>query len=322
MKPRRFGLYFAWSRPKELGQELSILDNRFPTIFEFRRILWPEFERLKELAGEDAGIKGFLDHVILSDFEEFRKVIMEATGNEVPVIQRVDNKPPSGQLDDNLLKEIDTLIVVSLDHRPTKQEATQGEIELIRAFLSKEENCLILCPHHDIGVNGQQKDQEIEFKHHGDPTIPPQQLFGGFAASVLKGLGLGVQNQFGLNPAMAGDGSPAPLEVNRDADRTWGLLKNVSTFNLHPHLPHLYVPPDDAAKVVVLARQAINLSAPPHPFVEAGNRLFNALLQSTPGLFPGKLVICDATMWSSAFGGLGSLRQFWVNLALLTKRDT
>jgi hypothetical protein len=64
-------------------------------------------------------------------------------------------------------------------------------------------------------------------------------------------------------------------------------------------------------------QQAIDLEAPPHPFVEQGRKTFNALLQSKPNVFGGRLLICDATIWSSAAGGLDSLRQFWTNVTRL-----
>lgn len=123
MAGRRFGLYFAWSRPKEIGAELGVLENRYPTLFEFRRAVWPLFERLREPAQYDQGLAGFLDHVILPDFEVFRRTIREETGNEVPIIQREGSAPPA-QLDDTFFRGIDTLIIVSLDHFRTAQAAT------------------------------------------------------------------------------------------------------------------------------------------------------------------------------------------------------
>jgi hypothetical protein len=313
MATRRFGLYFAWSRPAENGAELGVLENRFPTLFEFRRALWPHFERLREAARFQQDVAGFLDHVILADFDEFRRIIKDRTGNEVPVIQREGDRPPTRQLDDDLLRDIDTLIVVSLDHLRTSQQATAGEIELVRNFLSKEGRCAVICPHHDIGVVETLSAQEIEYHHHSDITIPAQQRFGGFARSMLVGLGLPIENQFGLNPAPGANGS-APLDLALDLD-SLGVLAGVTQFNLHPHLPHLHVPPAIAGQVDILARQAINLAASPHPFVDAGNRYFNALLRLRANWMGGSLLACDATLWSSAFGGLDSLRAFWGNLA-------
>lgn len=328
MASRRFGLYFAWSRPQETRADLGILDNRFPTLFEFRRILWPEFEQLQDPGRFHQGIEGFLDHVILSDFRHFQRVIQDTTGNPVVLIQREGDKPRTGHLDEALLADIDTLIVVSLDHirAPAsggQQEAALGEIELFRDFLSRENNCVVLCPHHDIGgtvlLPGETalQSQETEYRHHGDPTIPPQQRFGGFCRSLARGLGLPFTNLYGLNPAKAPDGSPAPLEIRADFDLN-GLLRGVRTFNLHPHLPHLALPGMDTT-MDVLALQAINPAAPQHPFVQAGHTSFNALLQARPDVFAGTLLACDATIWSAAFRGLESLEIFWRNLAVLKK---
>jgi hypothetical protein len=61
---------------------------------------------------------------------------------------------------------------------------------------------------------------------------------------------------------------------------------------------HLFVPPRSAALIEVLAQQPINPSASGHPFVEAANRVFNALLQVRREAVGGRLFICDATMWS------------------------
>ena len=316
MTSRRFGVYFAWSRPLEIGAELGILENRFPTLFELRRALWPVFEQLRDPSQFHQSIQGFMDHVILADFDRFRQVIKEVTGHEVPVIQREGDKPPTGQLDDDLLKNLDTLIVVSLDHLRTSQAATPGEIQLIRQFLSHEEHCVVVCPHHDVGVVETRSAQEMEFRHHGDITMPPQQRFSGFARSVLTGLGFPIENQFGLNPARASDGSPALLDVYPDLDDL-NILHGVTTFTRHPHLPHLHVPPQIADKVDVLARQPINLAASRHPFVDAGNRFFNALLRLRSSDIGGSLFACDATVWTSAFGGLESLQTFWGNLAKL-----
>ena len=136
---------------------------------------------------------------------------------------------------------------------------------------------IFVCPHHDIGAAkglseaDRQRVQEAEFHHHGDRSIPSQQRFGGFARSLLAGLGVPVENQFGLRPAAAQDGSPAPIKIETSTDRL-SLLKGVVTFNLHPHLPHLHCPGEAVSGLEVLARQPIDLSAPPHEFVQRGHK--------------------------------------------------
>ena len=325
MASRRFALYFAWSRPKEyaaapgveLSTPLGVLENRYPSLFEFRRAVWPAFEHLRDPGNFNQSIGGFFDHIILPDFELFRRAVRDETGTEVAVIQRETDTPPPTQLDDDLFKQIDTLIVVSLDHNRTEQAASVGEIDAIRAFVGREGRCVVICPHHDIGADDRLDSELVEYKHHGDVTIPPRQRLGGFARSLLAGLGVPVQNQFGLNPARAEDGTPAPLVVNRDLPGANAVLAGVATFNLHPHLPHLFVPPEFRSLVDVLARQPINPMAPRHLFTDAGNRFFDALLRvRLPGL-PGMVLVGDATLWSSAFGGLPSLQVFWRNLAKL-----
>jgi hypothetical protein len=57
-----------------------------------------------------------------------------------------------------------------------------------------------------------------------------------------------------------------------------GLLRGVETFNLHPHLPQLERIGPSTERMEVLARQAINPAAPPHPFTRDGRSTFDALL--------------------------------------------
>jgi hypothetical protein len=186
------------------------------------------------------------------------------------------------------------------------------------------DHTLFVCPHHDIGNADELPEgerlarQELEFHHHVDPAIPARQCFGNFGISLLDALGLPVRNRFGLRPAKLPDNSPAPLEIASALDRT-GLMEGVTTFNLHPHLPHFERLGDSAAKLDVLARQPIDLNAPPHPFTAGGHRDFDALLQSKPGVFPGCLLICDTTTWSSTAGGIDSLQRFWKNVVLLKR---
>jgi hypothetical protein len=318
MPGRRFALYFAWSRPKEVGAELGQLENRYPTLFEFRRAIWPHYEWARDPTQYQQNISGFLDHVILFDFQRFSQVILEATGQPVALVQRAEDGPAVRELDGDWLAEIDTLIVISLDHFRTQQRATPGELEALRHFLARENACLVVCPHHEVGAGEEQGSREVEFLHHGDRLVPAQQRIGGLARSLLEGLGFPIENRYGLSPARSvTDNGPAPLLRAEDLDEL-NILRGVDTFNLHPHLPHLYVPGALHPSVRVLARQLINPQAPRHPFVDAGNRYFNALVWIPPeGRRAGHVFVCDATLWSSAFGGVQSLETFWRNLARL-----
>lgn len=71
----------------------------------------------------------------------------------------------------------------------------------------------------------------------------------------------------------------------------------------------------------VLARQHIDLTAPAHPAIREGRTSFDALLQSKPETFAGRLLVCDTTLFSSTAGGLDGLRRLWSNLLLWPKKD-
>ncbi len=103
----------------------------------------------------------------------------------------------------------------------------------------------------------------------------------------MKGLGIPVENRYGLRPArVPGTKTLAPLTIARDLD-THGWLQGVTNFNFHMHLPHYAVTTDDAKSIHVLARQPIDLSRP-HPFTEAGHREFNTFLWMPPSGRPGR----------------------------------
>jgi hypothetical protein len=244
------------------------------------------------------------------------------SGNVVRIVERRTSDGRVTLLDGDFLDSVDILIIVSFDSQRTDQHTSESELAAIRRFLEDPGRTLFVCPHHDIGnVDGVPNSevlatQEVEFHHHGDFGIPGQQRFGSFARSLLRDLGVSVSNRFGLRPAKMQDGSPAPIRTNSKADR-FNLLRSVRTFNLHPHLPHLEMLGDSPHKMDVLVEQLIDLEAPPHPFVKQGRKTFDSLLQSKPNVFGGRLLICDATIWSSKAGGLGSLRQFWANMTRL-----
>ena len=319
MHGRRVLLYFAWSRPAETGAPLVDIDDRFPAVFELRRLFFPRFESLSDREQVDQGIAGFLDHVQKPNFTAFTEQAESLTGNAVIQTERVSDEGLETLLDEALIGNVDTLIVISFDSFRTGQVAAADEIRAIRRFLDDPDHVIFVCPHHDIGEVEDSREpdrldkQIAEHLHHGDPGIPPRQGFGGFARSLLAGLGVPIDNRFGLRPAATPDGEPAPAEINRALD-VLNLLRGVETFNLHQHLPQLERIGPAAARMEVLARQAIDLEAPPHPFTQGGRSMFDALLQSGPDAFVGKLLVCDTTMFSSTAGGVDSLRQLWTNL--------
>jgi hypothetical protein len=315
-------MYFPWSRPDEEGAPLGNLDNRFGALFELRRLQWPRHEDLADSEHFNQGIAGFLDNILLQNYSLFRDDMRTRSGNAVRIVERCTSEGKVTLLDGDFLDNVDILIIVSFDSQRTGQHPNESELAAIRRFLDDPGHTLFVCPHHDIGnVEGVASNevlasQEVEFHHHGDSGIPGQQRLGGFAQSLLRDLGAPVTNRFGLRPAKMRDGSPAPIQIHSQADR-FNLLQGVKTFHLHPHLPHFEMFGDSPHDLDVLVEQAIDLEAPPHPFTKQGRKTFDALLQSKPNVFAGRLLICDATIWTSTNGGLGSLRQFWANMTRL-----
>lgn len=310
---RRVSVYISWDFPAEAGADVADLDNRYITVLEARRQAWP---KLEWLSAGDQGIGTQMDRGILDVFKPFRKAMGEETGQPVPLFQRIDKKRNEQLIDERLLADTDTLMIVSLDHQKTRQRVTAGEVQALKQFLSREGTCLVIHPHHDAGAGKDLESRVVEQRHHGDWTVSGQQRFSGFARSVMSALDIPVENRYALSPGrIKGTNEPAPLNVASDLD-TRGLLRGVQTFHLHYHLPHYAITNDGTNGPVVLARQPVNLDAPPHPFVEAGNREFNAMLWVPPaGKRAGDILIFDFTLLSGIFGGGKSLEQLWRNLA-------
>ncbi|MBT2234309.1 hypothetical protein [Nonomuraea sp. NEAU-A123] len=311
---RRLSIYVAWSYPAEAGRNPAELDNRFSTMTEVRRVTWPAYEDPKwsDPLRFQQGIAGGLE-LFFWGWLPFQQFVQETTGHPVPVYQRVDQAGFHTPLDERVLADTDTMFVWGLDHMITGQDAAPGEIEAVRDFLTREGTCLALGPHHDVGASDDMAVREIEYRHHGDALVPRRQRFGRYTRSLIAGLGVPVENRYGLRPAVTEGKKSAPLSIARDLDtKRW--LEGVSSFNFHMHLPHYAVTTDDPNVIHVLGRQPIDLSRP-HPFTEAGNTEFNMFLWMPPsGDRAGDVIMADTTIFSSLFGVDESLRAFWNNI--------
>ncbi len=282
---------------------------------EVRRVAWPNYESIEYSERMFLqGIAGTLELFHLSSMT-FQSLVEEVTGQPVAVYQRIDQAGQRLPIDERILADTDTLMVYGLDHMVTEQEASPDEIESLRRFLTREGTCLILGPHHDVGVSADLKERQMEYAHHGDPLVPRQQRFGKYTRSLMKGLGVPVENRYGLRPAtVQGTTRTVPLSITNDLD-TRGWLTDVKTFVFHMHLPHYAVTTQDPGAIHVLARQPIDMSKP-HPFVEAGNSEFNMFLWMPPkGERAGDILLADSTIFMTLFGGDESLTHFWKNLA-------
>ena len=314
---RRFSIYWTWSYPWEANRDINELDNRFSTMAEVRRSIWPNFEATNwDKMNFLQGIAGTLELFHRSTIS-FQDITGEATGHPVAVYQRIDQAGYKLPIDERVLADTDTLMVFGLDHLVSEQDAAQEEIDAIREWLTREGTCLLLAPHHDVGFTTDMKQRQMEYKHHGDDLVPRQQRFGQYTRSLMKALEVPVMNQFGLRPALVpGTNQLTPLTINHDLD-TLGLLKGVTTFNFHMHLPHYAVTTEHSQAARVLTRQPIDLSRP-HPFTEAGNKEFNSCVWMPPnGKRSGHILMADSTIFTTLFGGTESLKYFWQNIATM-----
>jgi hypothetical protein len=151
---RRVSMYISWSYPAEAGRNPSELDNRFSTMTEVRRVAWPAYEapQWSDPLQFQQGIAGALE-LFFWAWAPFQQFVGETTGHVLPVFQRIDQAGFKLPLDERVLADADTLLVFGLDHMVTGQEAAPAEIEALRQFLTREGTCLILGPHHEVGVS-------------------------------------------------------------------------------------------------------------------------------------------------------------------------
>jgi hypothetical protein len=313
---RRISIYWSWSYPFEAQREPAAMENRFSTMTEVRNVLWPLYEKPEWHAGEFLqGIAGTLELFHRSSLN-FQQLAGEVTGHPVAVFQRVDQAGFRLPIDERILADTDTLMVFGLDHLISGEEATAEEVAAIAKWLEREDTCLLLAPHHDVGFTDDLKQRQMEYLHHGDRLVPRQQRFTQYGRSLMKALAVPVHNTWGLCPALVqGTKDTAPLTTFRDLDEP-GLLKDVTTLSFHRHLPH-YEITDRSGAVHVLARQPIEMERP-HPFTATGNTEFNCLLWMPPEKQrAGDIVLVDSTHFTTLFGVTDSLKNFWRNVALM-----
>jgi hypothetical protein len=174
---RRFTIYWTWSYPWEANSDSNELDNRFPTMTDMRRVAWPRYEK-PEWSGREflPGIAGTLELFHLSTIR-FQNIVGEATGQPVVVYQRVDQAGQRLPVDEEVLGDTDTMMIFGLDHMVTEQEASAEEIETVRRFLTREGTCLLIGPHHDVGMSSDLAERQVEHVHHSDPLVPSQERY-------------------------------------------------------------------------------------------------------------------------------------------------
>src|SRR3954452_11733117 len=161
---RRVSIYIAWSYPGEANRDPTELDNRFSTMTEVRRVLWPAYEtpQWADPLRFQQGIAGSLE-LFFWAWVTFQRVVEEVTGHVVPMYQRVDQAGFTLPLDERVLADTDTLFVFGLDHMVTEQLPGPEELEAVREFLKREGTCLVIGPHHDVGHSPDMKERQLEY---------------------------------------------------------------------------------------------------------------------------------------------------------------
>src|SRR5208282_4279250 len=105
---RKVVFYYAWSRPGEIDAPLPVIENRFPALFESRRLLYPRFEEFSDPSCFDQGIAGFLDHILKTNFAAFIAQATAQTGYPVIEAERVNADGKQTPLDSAFLDTSDT----------------------------------------------------------------------------------------------------------------------------------------------------------------------------------------------------------------------
>jgi hypothetical protein len=82
---------FCLESPAETGAPLAVIDDRFPAVFELRRLFHPKFESLSGRGDVDQGIGGFLDHIQKPNFVAFAEQAEALTGNPIIQVERVND---------------------------------------------------------------------------------------------------------------------------------------------------------------------------------------------------------------------------------------
>ena len=156
-------------------------------MWEVRRVAYPKYE---EIASNPKtyrqGIDGTLE-LFHRDWEPFREMVSELRAS-VPYFELIDTGGHSFTLDDRMLSDVDTLLLLSLDHQLTNQSPTPEEVNAVQKWLRRDGTRLILCPHHEVGASEDPAVREKEYRHHADRLVGRQQRFGGFGRALMNAL--------------------------------------------------------------------------------------------------------------------------------------
>jgi hypothetical protein len=158
--------------------------RRFPALFEVRRLFWPAYEALASGTIPEQGIAGFIDHIFLTNYRLFAQLAESWTQQPVRVLHRRSNAAPV-LLDRELLRECETLIVISFDTRHSGQEVTPAEAAAVREFLAHPDHTVFVCAHHDIGDGGI-SPTFLRYRRRSSSITGTKRFQGNSASAVLR----------------------------------------------------------------------------------------------------------------------------------------
>ena len=177
---RRVSVYIAWSYPGEANRDPTVLDNRFSTMTEVRRVFWPAYEapQWADPSRFQQGIAGSLELFFWAwvKFQRRRRRGHRARGPDVPARRPGGLRAPARRARSRRHRHAVRLRSRSPGHRAG---AAPEEIEAVREFLEREGTCLVIGPHHDVG-----RSDGHEGTRHGVPA--PRRRAGAAAATVRR----------------------------------------------------------------------------------------------------------------------------------------
>ena len=156
----------------------------------------------------------------------------------------------------------------------------------------------------------------MEYPHHGDALVPRQQRFGGYTRSLMKGLGIPVENRYGLRPAVTPETKQiAPLSIARDLDTAAGST-GVDQLQL-PHAPAALRGDDRRPRTPSTCWPGSRSTC--RGRIRSPKRATRSSTRSSgcrpSGDRAGDVLVADSTIFSTLFGGDESLERFWKNIA-------
>jgi hypothetical protein len=130
-------MYVAWSYPAEANRDVTVLDNRFSTMTEVRRVAWPEYEspRYGDPLMFSQEIAGSLELFFVA-WELFQKRVGELTGHAVPVFQRVDHAGYKLPLDERVLEDAEYAAGLRFGSHGHQSEAAPEKLKRSGNFLA------------------------------------------------------------------------------------------------------------------------------------------------------------------------------------------